>query len=75
MSILGLAEEEARPLLNELQRHMTQPSFTHMHNWQPGDLVIWDNRSTLHAPTPFDDDKHERLMYRLTFGGEQIVGF
>ncbi|MBT5218489.1 MAG: TauD/TfdA family dioxygenase [Woeseia sp.] len=75
MSILGLAEEEARPLLNELQRHMTQPSFTHMHNWQPGDLVIWDNRSALHAPTPFDDDKHKRLMYRLTFGGEQIVGF
>jgi len=37
--------------------------------------VVWDNRCTLHAPTPFDDMRYERLMYRLTFSGRQIAGF
>ena len=44
-----------------------------MHRWAPGDLVVWDNRSTLHAPSPFDDAKYDRLLYRLTMTGEQIV--
>ena len=74
-SIPGLAEEQTRALLDDLIQHMTEPQFTHMHHWEPGDLVVWDNRSAMHAPTQFDDKVYERLMYRLTFNGEQIVGF
>ncbi len=46
-----------------------------MHRWRLGDVVIWDNRSTLHAPSPFDADRYLRLLYRTTVMGEQIVGF
>jgi len=74
-SVPGMAESEGRALLEHLQRHAIQEAFTYMHRWRPGDLVIWDNRCTLHAPTPFNDAIYERLMYRITFSGEQIVGF
>jgi taurine dioxygenase len=74
-SISGLTEEQARSLLDDLIEHMTQAQFVHMHHWEPGDLVVWDNRSAMHAPTQFDHKVYERLMYRLTFSGAQIVGF
>jgi taurine dioxygenase len=74
-SVVDLSEDESRELLTDLQTHATQPPFTYMHVWQPGDLVLWDNRCALHAPTPFDDTRHLRLMYRLTVNGQQIVGF
>ena len=74
-SVVDLSEDESRELLTDLQTHATQPPFTYMHAWRPGDLVLWDNRCALHAPTPFDDTRHLRLMYRLTVNGQQIVGF
>jgi taurine dioxygenase len=74
-SIPGLTDAQTRSLLDQLIDHMTQAQFTHMHHWKPGDLVVWDNRSAMHAPTPFDDQKYQRLMYRLTFNGAQILGF
>ena len=74
-SVEGLGKAEGEALLNGLQEHATGAAYTYMHRWRPGDLVVWDNRCTLHAPTPFDDSRHERLMYRLTFGGRQIAGF
>ena len=40
------------------------------HAWTPGDFVVWDNRVLLHAATPFDAAKHERLIYRAEFPGE-----
>ena len=73
-SVNGMSEEEARPLLADLLDHATQPAFTYTHIWQPGDLVVWDNRCTMHASSPFEDSKYERLMYRLTVNGVQIVG-
>ena len=74
-SVEGLEKAEGEALLKGLQKHATGAAYTYMHRWRPGDLVVWDNRCTLHAPTPFDDSRHERLMYRLTFGGRQIAGF
>ena len=74
-SVEGLGKAEGEALLKGLQEHATGAAYTYMHRWRPGDLVVWDNRCTLHAPTPFDDSRHERLMYRLTFGGRQIAGF
>lgn len=74
-SVEGMEKAEGEALLKGLQAHATGADYTYMHQWRPGDLVVWDNRCTLHAPTPFDESRHERLMYRLTFGGRQIAGF
>lgn len=71
-SVDGLTPAESGALLDRLVSKAIRPEFTYMHKWRSGDLVIWDNRCTLHAPTPFDADRYKRLMYRLTFGGEQI---
>jgi taurine dioxygenase len=49
--------------------HFTQPRFTYVHEWEPGDLVIYDNRTMVHAATWFDADKHQRLMWRTTVRG------
>ncbi|MEE2708580.1 MAG: TauD/TfdA family dioxygenase [Gemmatimonadota bacterium] len=73
--LVEMDENESRELLEGLLEHATQIEFVYFHKWRPGDLVIWDNRAALHAPSPFDDDKYTRFMYRLTFSGEQVVGF
>lgn len=65
-SIDGLSGDEARTLLAELLAHATRPEFTYMHRWKPGDVVVWDNRAALHAPTPFDASRSRRMLYRLT---------
>ncbi len=72
-SVHGLSPEDGALLLDELLAHATGPDFAFMHRWAPGDLVVWDNRCTLHAPSRFDDVKYQRLLYRLTMRGEQIV--
>jgi taurine dioxygenase len=56
-------------LLYELMTHITQPQFTYTHDWDQGDLIIYDNRSVLHAPTWFDAQAHTRLMWRTTVMG------
>jgi alpha-ketoglutarate-dependent 2,4-dichlorophenoxyacetate dioxygenase len=62
--------EEGRALLKELLEHVTQPEFVYRHEWQEGDLVIWDNRCVLHRATPFDTTRHKRLMQRTTVAGD-----
>jgi alpha-ketoglutarate-dependent 2,4-dichlorophenoxyacetate dioxygenase len=57
---------EGRLLLHELIEHATQPEFVHRHAWRVGDLVIWDNRATMHRARPFDDAKHRRELRRVT---------
>jgi taurine dioxygenase len=69
----GLSPDEGESLIDELLAHATAPAFALLHRWAPGDLVVWDNRCTLHAPSPFDDVRYDRLLYRLTMRGEQIV--
>ena len=57
---------EGKLLLWELMQHATQPQFVHAHEWRDGDLVIWDNRATMHRATPFDDTKYRRELRRVT---------
>jgi alpha-ketoglutarate-dependent 2,4-dichlorophenoxyacetate dioxygenase len=57
---------EGRLLLHDLIEHATQREFVYRHAWQAGDLVIWDNRATMHRATPFDDAKHRRELHRVT---------
>jgi alpha-ketoglutarate-dependent 2,4-dichlorophenoxyacetate dioxygenase len=64
--ILEMDEEGGRALLDRLYAFATQPHFIYSHQWQVGDLVIWDNRCTLHRGTAFDDLAHKRDMRRTT---------
>jgi alpha-ketoglutarate-dependent 2,4-dichlorophenoxyacetate dioxygenase len=57
---------EGRLLLRDLIEHATQPEFVYRHVWRVGDLVIWDNRATMHRARPFDDTKYRRELRRVT---------
>jgi alpha-ketoglutarate-dependent 2,4-dichlorophenoxyacetate dioxygenase len=65
-AIRGMADGEARALLDELTRHATQRQFVYGHRWRVHDLVIWDNRCTLHRGMDFDDQRYARDMRRAT---------
>jgi taurine dioxygenase len=56
-------------LLDELMRHITQPRFVYVHEWDLGDLLVWDNRCLMHAATWYDAEKLERVMWRTTVSG------
>lgn len=60
---------EGSALLNELFEHIEQDQFIYAHRWRPGDLVLWDNRCTLHARTDFSN-KERRLLRRHVVAGE-----
>jgi alpha-ketoglutarate-dependent 2,4-dichlorophenoxyacetate dioxygenase len=64
--IVGWPLDEGRALLRELLDHATQPQFVYSHRWRLGDLVIWDNRCTLHRATPFASATQVRDMRRTT---------
>jgi alpha-ketoglutarate-dependent 2,4-dichlorophenoxyacetate dioxygenase len=64
--IVGWPTEQGRTLLDELTAFATQPRFVYQHRWRVGDLVIWDNRCTLHRARPFDDARYRRDMRRTT---------
>ena len=57
---------EGRLLLRDLIEHATQPAFVHRHSWRVGDLVIWDNRCTMHRGRPFEDTRYRRELRRVT---------
>jgi len=57
---------EGRLLLKDLMEHATRPQFVHYHEWTLGDLVIWDNRTTMHRARPFDDVTYKRELTRVT---------
>jgi alpha-ketoglutarate-dependent 2,4-dichlorophenoxyacetate dioxygenase len=64
--IVGWPIDEGRALLRELLAHAIQPRFVYAHKWRLGDLVIWDNRCTMHRATPFESMTHVRDMRRTT---------
>jgi alpha-ketoglutarate-dependent 2,4-dichlorophenoxyacetate dioxygenase len=63
--ILGMPVADGRLLLMDLIEHATQRQFVHSHTWKQGDLVIWDNRCTMHRARPFDTTK-VRDLRRVT---------
>jgi alpha-ketoglutarate-dependent 2,4-dichlorophenoxyacetate dioxygenase len=64
--IVGMPREEGRALLKELMDFATQPQFVISHHWAVGDLVIWDNFSTMHRGSDYDDLNERRDMRRTT---------
>jgi alpha-ketoglutarate-dependent 2,4-dichlorophenoxyacetate dioxygenase len=67
--IVGMPRAEGRALLDELTALCTQPRFVYSHAWRDHDLVIWDNRCTLHRATTFDKTRYRRKMHRTTVAG------
>ncbi len=63
---MPLADGDA--LLDDLIAHATQPAFVHVHAWEPGDVVIWDNRCTMHRASPHEGD-HPRRLLRILIEG------
>ena len=64
--IKGMGGDESDALLQQLLTHITQRQFVHTHRWRPNDLVMWDNRCTMHRGTEFDDMRYVRDMRRTT---------
>lgn len=70
--IPGLSLSESEDLLNQLWAHVTQPKFSWGQQWQLGDMVLWDNRCTMHRREAFDTSSR-RLMLRTQISGEKVL--
>jgi alpha-ketoglutarate-dependent 2,4-dichlorophenoxyacetate dioxygenase len=68
--IIGWPIEQGRRLIEELIVFATQPQFVYQHRWRRGDLVMWDNRCTMHRGRPYDEANHRRDMHRTTVSDE-----
>jgi alpha-ketoglutarate-dependent 2,4-dichlorophenoxyacetate dioxygenase len=68
--IIGWPVEQGRSLIEELIAFATQPQFVYQHPWRRGDLVMWDNRCTMHRGRPYDEANHRRVMHRTTVSDE-----
>jgi alpha-ketoglutarate-dependent 2,4-dichlorophenoxyacetate dioxygenase len=68
-AILGMPTPEARVLLRDLNEHATQPRFVYVHKWRVDDLVMWDNRQTMHRGRRFDETQ-PRDVRRTTVAGD-----
>jgi alpha-ketoglutarate-dependent 2,4-dichlorophenoxyacetate dioxygenase len=68
--IVGWPLAAGRRLLDELIAFATQPQFVYRHPWRVGDLVMWDDRCTMHRGRPYDDARHRRVLHRTTVSDE-----
>jgi taurine dioxygenase len=68
--IVGMAQDESDALLGLLFRHQVRPEFTMRHQWRPHDIVMWDNRCTLHQAVADHDHEESRVLHRTTLTGE-----
>jgi len=72
-TIVGWPVPEARAFIRDLMEHATQPEFVHTHHWKPWDLVIWDNRTTMHRARAYRDREEVRDMRRSTVRGDAMT--
>ena len=71
--IIGWPVPEARAFIRDLMEHATQRQFVYAHQWKPWDLVIWDNRTTMHRARRYNDLSDIRDMRRTTIRGEGLT--
>jgi alpha-ketoglutarate-dependent taurine dioxygenase len=64
-----MTEDESRPLLKFLYEHASRPDLTYRHRWSPGDVVMWDDRCTIHDAI-HDHGEQERTLNRITIIGD-----
>ncbi len=71
--VVGMPVADGRALLTRLIEWAAQPAFRYTHQWQEGDLVLWDNTGVMHRVIPYDE-KSGRRMHRTTIAGTEMVG-
>jgi len=69
----GLRNDEAVDLLQQLVGHTRKPEFHYLHQWQPGDMVLWDNWRAMHCATGTKSGV-ERVIHRTTIIGDTTLG-
>jgi alpha-ketoglutarate-dependent taurine dioxygenase len=65
-----MGDAEGRALLDALIAHATEDRFVYRHQWQKDDVLMWDNRCTMHAVLPYDSASQRRIMHRTTIVGD-----
>ena len=70
--ILDVSPDESRELLELLFTHQRKPEFVYEHQWRPGDILMWDNRCSVHARTDFPSDER-RMLRRITLEDDHPV--
>ena len=70
-NIVGMSHEESNEILSQLFELVHQPRFKYRHHWQVGDLLVWDNRSTMHRREPFSATER-RVMKRTQIFNDEI---
>ncbi|MCG8324942.1 MAG: TauD/TfdA family dioxygenase [Thiotrichales bacterium] len=71
--VLDMAQDEGEALLEELERHATQERFVYRHCWRDNDVLMWDNRCTMHCVAPYDAAKERRIVHRAVVQGDVPV--
>ena len=71
IEVVGMPNPDGLELVDELVEFMTQEQFVYRHKWKVGDVLMWDNRCTLHTGTLYDDTKYFRTMYRMWVSGDR----
>lgn len=71
--IVGMDRDESDRLLDELIAHATQPKFQYRHKWRQGDILIWDNRCTMHKANADYPEGMRRMMHRIVIEGSVPV--
>jgi alpha-ketoglutarate-dependent taurine dioxygenase len=71
-AVEGMDDAAARRLIEDLSAFAAQPKYMYRHEWQPHDVLMWDNRCTVHAVTPHDPAER-RVMHRTTIVGREGV--
>ncbi len=69
-AVEGMADAEGRRLLDQLIRHAINDKYVYRHVWAKDDVIMWDNRCTMHSVEPFDNVNVRRVMHRVTLVGE-----
>ena len=64
--IVGWPKAESDQFIAAINSHIANPAFRYVHKWRAGDLLVWDNRCTLHRATPYQVFRHKRDMRRAT---------
>lgn len=71
--ISGMSLEDGQALHRQLVEHVSKSEFCYFHKWRKGDLVVWDNRVTLHKAEPYDMGRYRRVFRRTTLAGDGPV--
>ncbi len=71
--VLGMERAEGEALLADLERHATRDRFIYRHRWRDNDILMWDNRCTMHCVMPYDAAKERRIVRRAVVQGDRPV--